>query len=112
MVSDARLAELIAKADQCAEYSRTMLKREAKLEIDVRDALTELAKYRRIVAKIEDILKADDSREIEFGLGYATLTHHYSAANEACVEADTPFAALSALADSVIREELERKDAK
>jgi len=113
MLSDDRLKQLIEYQNKwCAECEHDDTEHIPRDGLwDTHNALTELVNYRRTFAKIEEVLKADSSREIEFGLGYAVLTRDDSATNEAFVaQCDTPFAALSKLADSIIREELERKD--
>lgn len=100
-ISDERLEELIAKADQAVEYARTMLKCEPTLEFDFRTALEELATLRRTDAKLKEMLTCEPGREIGLGAGYAWPTSGEGDTQVTGVAADSPLAALVALAGEV-----------
>lgn len=124
MISGERLNELI-EVMRHANQVNSSLKASSKAEEesnkywvqyneDVVLALDELANYRRTFAKIEEMLKVDPKRYITLeshGHGFASCfdDNREEMSDYDFHQADTPFAALSALADSIIREELERK---
>lgn len=113
MISDERLKQLIEYQNKwCAECELDDTDLPGIGLWDTHNALAELAQYRRTFAKIEEMLK-EGAMHVGFhgkhdGGAFETVLFHYGVADSRQF-GDTPFAALSALADSIIREELERK---
>lgn len=107
MISDNDLQGLIAYFEPIPDYAG------APSEVftaKVLAAITELAHYRRTFAKMGKIARTEgeitlsDFGGVRFWVG---VKGRNSPSDD--IFGDTPFAALSALADSIIREELERK---
>lgn len=119
MISDERLNQLIEYQNKwCAECELDDTEHLPGDGLwDTHNALIELAHYRRTFAKIEEMLNEGD--DMLLAMSFNKASGKFVADFDDCIggsvqvryaEADTPFAALSALAESVIREEIERKE--
>lgn len=114
MISDKQLSELIDEVRRCYDIAgETGSVPGVRLNSLIGNALYELAHYRRAFAKIEEIIREKNDVSVVMSKeGEFTATEWLGDGGYVGRQAkgDTPFAALSALADSIIREELERKE--